>query len=1044
MPRAPLPSIIKDRLLLLDSAGNPLSHVLVGSSAWYAWLDEELHTSFAYKSESGSFTARREKQRRGWYWYAYRKRENKLRKVYLGKVEELTSERLRQAAVELAGSSDQRTLSRSSRANETDELLQDAGEAHAGGTLNAAEEASALGTEDVGGAVLSNKFYLLAQLTSLVGRDQEVRDIAALLRRPGVRLLTLTGTGGIGKTRLSLQVATELLDDFADGVYLVLLAAITRPQQVLPAVSYALGLREAGEVELLTRMYAFLKEKHLLLILDNFEQVVAAAPGLVELLARCPHVKILVTSRAVLRVLGEQEYSVTPLPLPTRDQFDEQVLAGYPSLQLFVQRAQAVLPGFHLTAENTSTVAEICRQVDGLPLAIELAAARIKVLSPQALLARLSKRLQILTSTAQDVPERQQTLRKTLDWSYDLLPVREQRLFLRLSIFAGGCTLPMVEYLYGHLEQTLGVKQGKEYLLDDLSSLLDKSLLSRVEQEGFEARYVMLEVIREYGLEHLEKEDDIAAIQHAYAFYWLNQVMHSERAMDNNQAHEMQSIRLEHKNIRTSLLWFAERRQWDHALSIANSLWWFWWAKGYLGEGRRTLEWLLSSADNISPYVRAKALCMTGLMTALQGDFKQAILLAESGSELYTSLLLSLNTDQQETGSIDQLRLKYEFGRGIALWVIGHASVMMSNSERAHSSLEEAMQLLQDKGHRWASATVLERMASLYRDEGDFDKALALGEESLAIYQQSGSIWGQARALWIIGLIHFSRGDLLSSASTLESCVLHSRIVGDRLSMSFAFALLGVLKGLQGDLSNGCEFLEEGLQLAQDMGDRRGMSWGLTLLGWTNVLQGQYEKARARQIESLELLGDANYEYKPFVSYSLEGLALAVLGQGHTTWAVRLWGAAASVRASSTIMPLIPSTLQIIIDGFVRQARSALGEEHFQQAFSEGRTLTPDQVLQAQAQTLLSQPPTFPILSKETNSVMSEATGLEVLTSREIEVLRLLAMGLTSAQIAEKLVISILTVNTHVRSIYSKLGVTSRSAATRYAFEHKLLPSGDA
>lgn len=1019
MPRTPIPTISHDRLFLLDSVGNPLSHVLVGSPVWYAWLQGESHTSFAYKSDAGSFTARREKQRRGWYWYAYRKRENKLRKAYLGKSEELTLARLRLIAAVLAGQNEAQMPSPPALEEEPVRELEEEPSRDA---LKPSEEANALGTEDVGGAVLSNKFYLLAQLTSLVGREREVSEVCTLLQRPSVRLLTLTGTGGIGKTRLSLQVATEMLSEFADGVYLVLLASITQPQQVLPAMSYALGLREAGEVELLERMYAFLKEKRLLLILDNFEQVVAAAPRLVELLIRCPHVKILVTSRAVLRVHGEQEYPVTPLQLPARDQFDEQALGGYAAIQLFVQRAQAVLPSFRLTSENASTVAEICRQVDGLPLAIELAAARIKVLSPQALLARLEKRLHILTSTAQDVPERQQTLRKTLDWSYDLLTPREQRLFQRLAIFAGGCTLPMVEHLYEHLERALEREQGKAFLLDDLSSLIDKSLLARVEQEGYEARYVMLEVIREYGLERLAQEDDLLAIQRAYAFYWLRQVMRSEREMDNHQSREMQLIRLEHKNIRTSLLWFASQRQWENALNIATSLWWFWWAKGYLGEGRRTLEWLLSSAENISTRVRAKALCMTALLTALQGDFKQAMGLAESGLALFSSL-------------------EYELGQGLALWVIGHASVMMGDGERAHATLEEAASLL--KNHHWATATVYERLASLYRDEGNYEKALELGERSLQVYQQSGSVWGQARALWILGLIHFSRGDLLKGFSTLEECVRYSRIVGDRLSMSYAFALLGVLKGLQGEFAEGCEFLEEGLQLARDMGDRRGMSWGLTLLGWNHILQGEYEKARARQMESLELLAGANYEYKPFVAYALEGLALAVLGQGHTIWTVRLWGAAEAVRDSSTSVPFIPSAIKTVVDKFVQQVRLALGEERFQQAFAEGRSLSPDQVLQAQSQAPLSQQPVFPILNKESAPATSPVTGLDALTTREIEVLRLLAMGLTSAQIAEKLVISTLTVNTHVRSIYSKLGVSSRSAATRYAFEHKLLSSGD-
>ncbi|EFH90100.1 LuxR C-terminal-related transcriptional regulator [Ktedonobacter racemifer] len=1019
MARTQIPTASYDRLLLLDSAGSPLSHIAIGSPEWYKWLQDEQHASFAYKSDSGNFTARREQLRRGWYWYGYRKRENKLHKVYLGKSEELSLERLSLAARALSGQSlAQENLK---RRQVVEELLTTIEPGDKRAALDVSDEVASPHKDDVGGMVASNKYYLLSQLTPLVGRDQEAHEVAELLRATHVRLLTLTGTGGIGKTRLSLQVATELLDTFADGVYLVLLATVTVPRQVPIFIANALGLGEAGEGALVERLYAFLKEKRLLLILDNFEQVIAAAPQLVELLARCPQVKILMTSRAVLHVVGEQEYPVLPLPLPVQDQVDTQVLAQSAAVQLFVQRAQAVQPGFRLTAENAATIAAIARRLDGLPLAIELAAARMKVFSPQALLQRLEKRLPLLTSTTQDVPERQQTLSNTLDWSYDLLAPREQRLFKRLSIFAGGCTLPMIEHLHASLEQALGIDQERPLLLDDLTSLIDKSLLSRVEQEDHEARFFMLEIIREYGLERLQQEEDVVEVQRAYAYYWQQQALMSEKDMDRHQDQEMWRIRLEHKNLRTALIWFAQQGQWDDALKLASALWWFWWAKGYIGEGRRTLEWLLSSAKEVSPFWHAKALSVTALMIALQGEYKQAIALAEKSRVIFAEL-------------------EQEFGQGMALWTIGHAYVMIGEGEQARTALEAAGALVRNKGHRWANAAVLERLASLARDEGNLEQALSLCEQSLAIHQQAGSTWGQARALWMLGLIHFSRADLLKSTLALEACIERAGRVGDRISISYASVLLGVLKGLYGDMQEGDALIEQGLQLARDLGDQRGMSWGLTLLGWSYALQGEYTRARECQEESLSLLAVTSYEYKTFVAYALDGLALAVVGQGYPAWAARLWGAAQAVRQGGRSVPAIPATIQSIFSEFVQQARALLGEESFKLAFAEGLTMTPSQVLQARSQAPLSLSSASIPNNEESHTAAPNSTVLAGLTTREIEVLRLLATGMTSAQIAEKLVISILTVNTHVRSIYSKLGVTSRSAATRYALEHKLLP----
>jgi predicted ATPase/class 3 adenylate cyclase len=451
------------------------------------------------------------------------------------------------------------------------------------------------------------------QPTPLVGREREVAEIADRVQSEGARLLTLTGPGGTGKTRLALQAAADLLEEFEDGVFFVALATITDPELVPSTIAVPLGVKESAEQPLTESLRGYLREKQLLLVLDNFEQVLESAPLVGELVAACPKLKILATSRIALRLYGEQEYSVPPLALPDPRVLPPlEVLTQYEAVRLFLERARAVRAEFSVTNENAPAIAEICARLDGLPLAIELAGARVRILPPQKMLERLSNRLKLLKGGARDLPTRQQTLRGAIDWSHDLLEEEEKILFGRLSVFSGGRTLEAIEEICD--------PEGDLDALEGVESLVEKSLLRQEEGPNGEPRFVMLETVHEYAREKLQESGEAEKFKLAHAEYFLALAEETEPELKGSGERWLEHLEAEHDNFRAALDWTPQPGDTDLALRLGGALMMFWDIRGHYSEGRRWLEKALAQDRHAPAAVRAKALGCLGRLAWQQGD----------------------------------------------------------------------------------------------------------------------------------------------------------------------------------------------------------------------------------------------------------------------------------------------------------------------------------------------------------------------------------------------------------------------------------------
>ena len=838
---------------------------------------------------------------------------------------------------------------------------------------------------------LRSQQTLPTPLTPLIGRERELVAVCALLSRSEVRLVTLTGTGGVGKTRLALELAAASRD-FADGICFVALASLTDPALVVSTIAQALGVREQGSQPRLHSLKDSLREKHLLLLLDNFEQVVLAAPLVSELLAAAPHLHVLVTSRTALHLSGEHEFVVPPLTLPDEHNLPSlDLLAEYEAVRLFIERARAVQFDFALTEDNAATVAAICCQLDGLPLAIELAARRSKLFSPQALLPRLKSRLKLLVGGAREKPVHQQTLRGTIAWSYELLEEDEKTLFRRLAVFAGGCTLEAVEAVC-NAHADLGVD-----VLDIVARLVDKSMLRQETQADGEPRLLMLETIREYALERLAASGEADAVWRQYVTFFLK---FAEKAYTKMFSAEQSTwynrLEVEHANLRATLRWTLERKAPEMGLRLVGALYRFWRLRNHTHEGRSWLALVLEQPGaKARTLARATALRGAGFLAFSQGDFPEARkLLGES---------VSIGRELGATG-------KRELASTLA--ALAHVALLQGYPADTRELAGESLRLFREIGEEWGAALALHH---------------------------------QGRAMVELGNLEAARPILAESAALF-------RAVGDRQLLTQSLNALGLASLRQGDSSHALTHLEEAVSVAQETGAEQYLADALVLLGTLALQEGDFQQSTAFYQQSLALnrtLGNRNG-----IAEALAGLAEVASRISQSERAAHLFGAVEALRKASTIRlsPLRRAAYECTL----RDIRAQLDEAAFVAAWKEGGAMQLEHIIAYASETTTSpvtrtptpqtnmgeassNPPPGLLSSRPLSPrrVLKQQFG--GLTSREREVARLVAQGKSNRTIADELVVGVSTVEAHISHIFTKLGFSSRSQIAAWAVEKGLL-----
>lgn len=772
-------------------------------------------------------------------------------------------------------------------------------------------------------------------LTSLVGREWEMATLCAQLLQADVRLLTITGPPGIGKTRLALSVAQQIAHDglvgetanthqkFSNGVCFVALAPLADANFVFPTVVRTLGIKGVGNQPPLAQLNAYFRNKQFLLLLDNFEHVLPAAPLLTELLEAAPHLKVLVTSRALLHLYGEHEFVTPPLALPDLKALPApQDLANYAAIELFIQRARAAKLDFVLNVQNAPAVAELCVRLDGLPLAIELAAARSKMLTPDKLQARLAPpsgsgiQLGLLASEARNLPLRQQTLRNAIAWSYELLNPTEQRVFRALGVFAGGCTVDALkamvsDYFAG---SKLLSSSSEEWLLSIVYSLINKSLVVHGATSANAPRFLLLEMMREFAWEQLEVCGELPAAQRAHAMYFLalaERFAIAGKLSQDNAAGE--TLEGEFDNLRSAIGWLTscEPRLGLHLIAYASE---FWCNNSLYSDARAQLEEALVRIPPEDSYPYALALGRLGQIAWMQGDHAIAQIHLEKSIRLWRAL--------QNT---------YELGfflQFLALALYNH-----NEYEAALIPAEEAVALLRTQSTLHWLAMALNALGIIHSALGDYERARIVQEECLALFRQANHSWGVGLALSGLVDIPYAAGDFVTARAYLQEALDIYRTLGDRWFMSQELWYLGKVVWQQGDRHQAIACWEESVALGRETGAKDFVSGSLLLLGFATQQAGKRRQAHAYFTESLTLY--QQMAHNAGIAYALSGLAELC---EKPVQSAQLLGATAALLASRRMLldSLERSHYQRIHD----EVRAQMDEAIFAAAWDAGQAMT--------------------------------------------------------------------------------------------------------
>jgi predicted ATPase len=757
---------------------------------------------------------------------------------------------------------------------------------------------------------------LPGELERVLGREKEIAEISALLQEPITRLVSLTGVGGTGKTRLSLAVAGNLLGKhaFKDGIYFVPVENVTERNTLVATLVQTLGIKEVAGLDLFTVLTNFLSGKQLLLILDNFEQLVASGATLLAevLKAAAPGLKILVTSREILNLSQEIEYKVDPLTLPAQSQgrvvvISPDSLREYAAIALFEQRARAVKADFALTDENIASVVEICNRLDGLPLAIELAAARIKILPPAKLLERLN--LKLLTGGRRDLPQRQQALRSTIDWSYDLLSNSEKQLFRRLAIFAGGTTFEAADAVC-NAESDLDLD-----LLDGLQSLLNKSLVRVLEDTTTgEFRYTMLQTIRQYALEKLEETGEVEQLSEHYSVYFVELAERLDAKLRTaEQLAALKQYDTEYANLQEVLYQVTEKRDGNHAFRLAAAMGYFWRTRGYWSEGRNYLGKALA-LEGAKNY-RGKVLVQASDFARLQADNATAQVYAEENLNIQRELEDPAGVAQatvvlgNAVVAVDLIKAKRFYEESLPMlmkeagsksWLalilnnLGFISLRQANYEAATKYYEESLALRREIGIKIEIAASLSNLGAVAGMQNDLAACRRYGKESLVLRREMGDVSGIATSLYNLGLVSFNLGDYRAAQEYTEESLPLLNKVGDKTGLGRSLLTLAQVFNRQRFYQKGKQYADESIRLRRELGEKRALAEALNTKGYYALHEADFEEAQAALEESRHLyleLGD-----KSGIATAINNLGSVALHRGDYAAAAPLYEEAFAIR----------------------------------------------------------------------------------------------------------------------------------------------------